>query len=512
MKFKGDRKYLYYAMTGLAIVGGGLILYYLLFHWTDVIDLFNYFIGILNPFILGFTIAYILTPIVNTLEHRAMYPIYKKIKKENAKPFRGKLRKKFRVFSVILSYLILIFVLAALVWMIIPELMTNISNLGRVIPSVFNNIYSAALSFVKDGNAFTDFLKNSMNIDVQSIIRGINLNDIISSATGYLSGVGDLIGGISSTIMTTVKTTINVIIGIVASVYFLADKEKFAAQAKKFAFAIFERKNANRLIKDFRFIHKTFIGFIAGKIVDSAIMGVLCFIGLSILHTPYAVLISVYVGVTNVIPFFGPYLGAIPSAVLLLMVSPPDCLVFVIFIIILQQIDGNIIGPKILGNTTGLSGFWVIFGITVFGAIYGIFGMFVGVPVFAVIYAFVRRFLNRKLKNKDLPDETAEYAELYQMGENKEFLTKEHMYIEIRNPDGIKKNDNDDGKYHFSISKMWDKLISKVRKSDSSSTKKSNKTTKTSNENSNESKKVDDDVKQESASTDSVSHKDDKNA
>lgn len=463
MKFKGDKKYLYWCLTGLGIVCGGIVFYFLLFNGQIFINALNYVLNILQPFILGFVIAYILTPIVNTLEHRAMYPIYKKIKKENAKPFAGKLKKQFRVVSVILSYLILIVVLAALIWMIIPELIMNVANIVTQIPGAIKSIYTSILDFVQNGNAFTEFLQNNLNIDLLGMIRGFDLNELISWATGYLSEIGNLIGGISNTIATTVQMTINVIVGLVASVYFLYGKERFAAQAKKFSFAIFERKTANKLIKDFRFIHKTFIGFFAGKIVDAAILGVLCFIGLSILHTPYAALISVYVGVTSIIPFFGPYLGAIPSAILLLLVSPWDCLVFVIFIIILQQIDGNIIGPKILGNTTGLTGFYVIFGIIVFGAIWGIFGMLVGIPVFAVIYAFIRRYLNKKLDGKNMTHDTGEYEDLYQMGDNNEILTKEHMYIEIRNPDGIVKTDKENKKKFFLL-RWFDKIKSLFKK------------------------------------------------
>ena len=210
------------------------------------------------------------------------------------------------------------------------------------------------------------------------------------------------------------------IIGFVISIYVLASKEKFAGQAKKMAYAFFEQKSANRLIKSFRFTHNTFIGFIGGKIVDSFIIGCLCFIGTTLLQTPYAALVSVIVGVTNIIPFFGPYLGAIPSAILILVVDPMhplNCVYFVLFILVLQQFDGNFLGPKILGNSTGLTGFWVIFAITVFGGLFGILGMIVGVPIFAVIYAAIKAVVNTFLRKKDLPVETVKYSYLKNIDE-----------------------------------------------------------------------------------------------
>ena len=186
------------------------------------------------------------------------------------------------------------------------------------------------------------------------------------------------------------------------------------------AYAFFEQKSANRLIRSFRFTHNTFIGFIGGKIVDSIIIGCLCFIGTTLLQTPYAALVSVIVGVTNIIPFFGPYLGAIPSAILILVVDPMhplNCVYFILFILVLQQFDGNFLGTKILGNYTGLTGFWVIFALTVFGGLFGILGMIVGVPIFAVIYAAIKAVVNTFLRKMDLPVETVKYSYLKNIDE-----------------------------------------------------------------------------------------------
>ena len=191
-------------------------------------------------------------------------------------------------------------------------------------------------------------------------------------------------------------------------------------------------KRANAFIEDIRFVHRTFGGFISGKLLDSLIIGILCFAGTSIMGTPYPVLISVIIGVTNIVPFFGPYLGAIPSAVLILMIDPMQCLYFLIFILILQQFDGNILGPKILGDSTGLSSFWVIFSITLFGGIMGVPGMVIGVPTFAVIYALCRRRINRNLKKKNLPTETDEYKNLGSIKEG----SREFVPYQPKNADG----------------------------------------------------------------------------
>ena len=217
------------------------------------------------------------------------------------------------------------------------------------------------------------------------------------------------------------KALWNLIIGFIISIYLLGSKEKFAGQAKKIVYAVLDRKTGNEMISNFRFIHSTFIGFIGGKIVDSILIGILCFCCTSIIGTPYAILVSMIIGVTNVIPFFGPWIGGIPSALLVLMVDPKQALYFGILIIFIQQFDGNILGPKILGDSTGLSGFWVIFAITIFGGLFGVLGMVVGVPIFAVFYAGVKSVVNRKLQKKNLPTDLSPYMTLGQIEESMAF-------------------------------------------------------------------------------------------
>ena len=217
-----------------------------------------------------------------------------------------------------------------------------------------------------------------------------------------MPGLGVIMQKISSRVILTLKTLLNLIIGVIVCVYFLDGKDKFKAQIKKVITALFRRDTANEIFEFGNYAHHAFGGFITGKIIDSIIIGVICFISMSIFRLPYPLLISVIVGVTNIIPFFGPFIGAVPSALIILMVSPIQALYFLILVIILQQLDGNIIGPAILGNSTGLSSFWVLFSIVIFGGLFGPVGMIIGVPVFAVIYYYAGKWIRKRLRNIDI--------------------------------------------------------------------------------------------------------------
>ena len=242
-----------------------------------------------------------------------------------------------------------------------------------------------------------------------------------------LGKVEVLVKSVSLNVLGVVKVVWNLIIGFIISIYVLASKETFAGQSKKIVYAIFHKKNANNIVEAGRFINKTFMGFISGKIIDSAIIGCLCFIGTTIIGTPHALLVSVIVGVTNIIPFFGPFLGAIPCILLILIIEPIQALYFVLFILFLQQLDGNVIGPKILGDSTGLSGFWVIFAITLFGGLYGVGGMIIGVPFCAIVYAGVRMLVHNRLEKKALNPETENYVTLEKVNEDGTFIHQEEI-------------------------------------------------------------------------------------
>ena len=228
-----------------------------------------------------------------------------------------------------------------------------------------------------------------------------------------------VITGVYTGVVNIVNLVKNTLIGIIVMLYLLNIKDTLTAQSKKIIYSLFPLPAANEIIEKWRYIHKVFGGFIIGKLVDSLIIGILTFVWLSIIKMPYTVLISVIVGVTNIIPFFGPFIGAIPSALLVLLVSPKKCLWFLLSILVIQQLDGNIIGPKILGNSTGISSFWVLFSILFFGGVLGPVGMIIGVPTFAVIYRLTAEWVNKRLKKKELSTITDDYGVLDHIDEDK---------------------------------------------------------------------------------------------
>lgn len=237
-----------------------------------------------------------------------------------------------------------------------------------------------------------------------------------------LKHTNDLMTSLTEGVIGVVNGLIDILIGFIVAIYLLFGKEKFMGQCRKIVYAFNPPRRANIILHIASKTNKTFNGFIIGKIIDSAIIGVLCFIGLSILKMPYTLLVTVIVGVTNVIPVFGPYIGAIPSAILILLVDPMKGLYFIIFIFLLQQLDGNVIGPMILGDSTGLSAFWVMFAILIGGGLFGLPGMIVGVPTFAVIYYIIKMLIQQKLEQKKLPVETEHYNEKNYVGDDGKFI------------------------------------------------------------------------------------------
>ena len=387
-----------------------------------MVEIFKKFVSVLKPVLYGLCIAFLLNPIVIIIDTHFRPYLYEKYGDTEKK--RQRMFKISRTTGIFVAVTIMMFVIIMLLNMIIPELYTSIKNMIMTVPYQLNELVDKISSLnTKDttlnqllGSAIkeaSDFLENWLRTDLLARVNVIMTNLTV--------GVFNIITGI-----------LNFIIGIIISVYVLFSKELFAKQCKKFVYSIFKAAHANIIIHVVTKSNYIFGGFIIGKIIDSIIIGILCFIGLSFLHMPYALLVSVIVGATNVIPFFGPYIGAIPSAVLITLNDPKMGLYFVIFVLILQQIDGNIIGPKILGDYTGLSVFWVMFAILVGGGLFGVPGMILGVPTFAVIYYIVNLYLENRLKNKNLPQETEAYA-------RKSYVDSDGRYV--KDIDDCKKED-----------------------------------------------------------------------
>ncbi len=397
MKYHWDKKYLYWGVTIFFSVGSCIMLYYFLFKGADISTMWNRIINILMPIIDGLALAYILSELLNFIEKKILYPIAHKLKvKDNTKS-----AKVIRNIGVLFTMLIFVLILYSLIMMIVPQVLNSLQNIIKNVPIYFYNINQFLTKTLKDypsvEQLFIDYWGDIESWSSKEIIPSIQ-KTISHMSTSVLGGVVDFLAA-----------TWDFIIGFIIAIYLLAQKEKFCAQSKKVIYAFLKPELANTFLNNLRFSNKTFGGFLSGKIVDSIIIGIICYVGMTFLKFPYALLISVIIGITNIIPFFGPYLGAVPSAIIILMVSPMQCVYFLIFILVLQQFDGNILGPKILGDSTGLSSFWVIFAITLFGGIFGILGMFIGVPLFAIIYATFKTVVNQKLRDKGFPDDTAFY-------------------------------------------------------------------------------------------------------
>lgn len=432
MKFNLDKKHISLGITSFLVIAASICFYYLVFHGERFGSKINEFIKMASPIIYGIVVAYLLTPVVNYLESKLLIPAFTRHSEMTVKK-----KKWMRVLSVMMTMLLLILVIYVFILILIPNIVTSIKSISYQFPYYVKNLTNWADKFLDN------------NPDIEVLV--IQLVDMYSEEfTNYLNG--SIIPQLESLVKTVSLSLINVfrvlwdfIIGLIIAIYVLFSKETFSAQSKKIAYAFFSTSNANHLIKNIRFVSDTFVGFISGKIVDSAIIGLICFAGTSLLQIPYALLISVIIGVTNIIPFFGPFLGAIPSAILILMVSPIKCLYFIPFILVLQQLDGNVIGPKILGESTGLSSFWVIFSITIFGGVLGVPGMIIGVPFFAVIYAGVRHVVEKNLKKRGLPTASKLYLNVEKV-EGNVLIPKENTIPKKFFKLSFKKDNEDDNK------------------------------------------------------------------
>lgn len=403
MKFKLNNKYVRWGLTAFLVIAASICFYYLIFHISNIRTTLAAVGEILLPILFGLGTAYLLTPVLNFVERKILFPLCDKIGiKESVR--RNKILREIGILITALLFFFLIYILIA---MLLSQIVPSIQNIIANFDTYLNNFTVWLNELLSNNPEIKDYV--TKNIDRYSNELEQWLNNVLLSATS------EVIKTVSLSVLSTLGVLWDFIIGFIISIYVLSSKETFAGQAKKIVYAVCNQDIANVVINNFRFTHKTFIGFVGGKILDSIIIGLLCFIGTTLMKTPYAALVSVIIGVTNIIPFFGPFLGAIPTAILIFVVDPVhplNCVYFVIFILILQQFDGNILGPKILGNSTGITGFWVIFSITLFGGLFGIMGMIIGVPLFAVLYAMIKSFVNASLRKKKMPEETGRYVKL----------------------------------------------------------------------------------------------------
>ncbi len=365
---------------------------------------------IVSPFIYGFVMAYLLSPIYNATV-RGLYKLLGKYFKNKQRLFSF-----CKLVASVVAVVCLIGAVAGLIALIVPQVIESLTGILKSLPQRLTQL--SALF-----NDITSKMDNKrLAMKMSEIYAQVQTNLIELAQTKLLPGMGTLVGQVSTQVILTLKTMMNVMIGVMACVYMLNSKERFQGQFKKVILATLPKEKAEAVFDFAKFTNRTFGGFINGKIIDSIIIGIICFILMKIFGFPYPILISAIIGITNVIPFFGPFIGAIPAAIIILLVSPIHALYFLILIFILQQVDGNIIGPAILGNTTGIASFWVLFSIVIGGGLFGFIGMVLGVPVFAIIYYYFSRSINKRLEAKGLEFRTDSYEDL-----NKYKIDKEEL-------------------------------------------------------------------------------------
>ena len=406
---KFDNHYFKWGLTFFLTFLCCIISIYIVFYHDQFKSSIKHINKILSPVYVGFIIAYLYTPLLNMLEKKVMYPIYKKIKfirEDNKMPLA-------RATSIIVIIIFTILLVYAVVQITIKQVLPSLKNIVSNINIYLNNITVWSEKFLEDNPALKAFVMDDLNSFSDDISKWVTENFKILTS--------NLLKSVSQSFLVFLKKLWNFIIGFIISIYVLWSKERHVGRCKKIIYATFSRETANALVEAFRYTHRTFIGFFFGKIVDSIIVGLLCFIGCTLMQIPYAILISIIVGVTNIIPFFGPYFGAIPSTILIFAfdpLHPGKALAFILFILALQQFDGNVLGPRILSTSTGLTGFWIIFSITLFGGLFGVVGMVIGVPVFAVRYAGLRQFGRNRLKKKGFPYRTSDYINVGTINED----------------------------------------------------------------------------------------------
>ncbi len=389
MKLEWNRKYTTIAFYAFLVCAASIV-FYLIFSDLKTFGKFiSTIIDPIMPIIYGFIVAYLLNPIMIKIEAGlSKRGFYKKMTFSHR-----------RSLSMALTYLITISVLTVMLVIVLPKVAVNITNMYSQLQyyvALTEKSVNYVLEQIPPDLVSQEYIDQLTDFAGQSIQKLINW--MASSAPKIIGMIWQLGSGI-----------ITAFVAVIVSIYLLFAKERFMAQIRKVMYAFFSADKVKRAAHVISTAHGMFGGFITGKIIDSTIIGLLCFLGLSVMQMPNAVLVSFIVGVTNVIPYFGPFIGAVPGFILIAIISPVQGLIFLVFILVLQQIDGNIIGPMILGDSIGLSAFWVVFSILLFGGVFGIAGMFIGVPTFGVIYALIKEAAVERLQERGLPSDTADY-------------------------------------------------------------------------------------------------------
>ena len=370
------------------VVGACIALYLTLNNLGYFLGKIGVFIGIVSPFAGGIVIAYVLDPMVKFF--------YTKLFKE---------KKKTRGFAILLAYLVAILLLVLLAWLVIPQIVDSIAMLFTNFPSYIQSVQDM-LGMAQERFGVDLSSATKVRDDSEAMVK-----EIYSMASAAMPQIVASIGSVASNFVA-------IFTSIAASIYMLADKEHLLHQLRTLAHAFLPEKAAENTLRICHYANVNFTGFFVGKIIDSAIIGVITFVAMAILRLDFALLISVFIGITNIIPVFGPFIGAIPSIFILLLVDPIQAVIFGVLILVIQQVDGNFIGPKILGSSIGISALWILFSIVVGGDLFGLVGMVVGVPLFATFYGLAREFVHYMLDKRGLDSEGNHVGEVVEDEEN----------------------------------------------------------------------------------------------
>ena len=377
-----DYNYIKIFLAVFSAIICSIAVYFIFLKFNYISAFFSKLIGILTPVIIGIVFAYLFNPIVSWFERRLNK--YDNIKKK---------KKLSRVLGIVITYLLFLILVIVMIWFFIPNLLDSLNIMIKNIPTYLENIFS----FIKK-----ICLKYNINDKFIDTYRS-DINALIKSSV--VPNLDIIINNLATGITSLIKTIINIIISFIISIYLIYDKESFSEDIDRILKAYCSKETYNKIIYSFKYIYKVFGGFMVAKVIDSLIIGVITFAILNVFNIPYSLLISVIVCVTNIIPFFGPFIGAIPSLVLLLMISPAKAIEFAILIFIIQQFDGNILGPKLIGNKIGIKSFWVLFAIILFGGLFGFVGMIFAVPLFACIYEFIKNKVTKRLEYNNVKEE-----------------------------------------------------------------------------------------------------------
>ncbi len=410
--------YIAMGLTAFLVIAASILLFFVLHSFPAIKRTVGGFLQILEPFIVGAIIAYLLAPLYNRLLRNFKSFFVRKLSTKRAHTLAVAL-------ALTISILAAVAVTIGVLALVLPRFINSIVGIVGSLETYSNNIMnwlSKMLSGYPDMAAqVEDVYRNASSYFLNWVNTKLTPN--VEALWQSISSLSTIFSGVVSGIRVVVRIGKDYILGMFIAAYLLVSKKRLIAQAKKILYSLTKLPIANYILSECRFIQNVFGGFIRGKLLDSLIIGIICFVCCWLFRFPYPIVVSVIVGVTNIIPFFGPFVGAIPSALLILLTSPIKCLYFVIFVIALQQFDGNFLGPKILGSSTGLSSFWVLFSIILFGGMFGFVGMVIAVPLFAVIYSLVDVLVNYLLKKKSMSTNTEDYELLDHIDENsKDFV------------------------------------------------------------------------------------------